>query len=30
LKRVELCEESESSVKELQLAEHEDFFEDTL
>jgi coenzyme F420-0:L-glutamate ligase/coenzyme F420-1:gamma-L-glutamate ligase len=30
LKRVELCEESESSIKELQLAEHEDFFEGTL
>ena len=30
LKRVELCKESESSIKELQLAEHEDFFEDTL
>lgn len=30
LKRVELCEESELSIKELQLAEHEDFFEGTL
>jgi coenzyme F420-0:L-glutamate ligase/coenzyme F420-1:gamma-L-glutamate ligase len=30
LKRVELCEESESSITELQLAEHEDFFEGTL
>lgn len=30
LKRAELCEESESSIKELQLAEHEDFFEGTL
>jgi len=30
LKRAELCEESESSVRELQLAEHEDFFEGTL
>jgi len=30
LKRVELCDESEASIKELQLAEHEDFFEDTL
>jgi coenzyme F420-0:L-glutamate ligase/coenzyme F420-1:gamma-L-glutamate ligase len=30
LKRVELCGESESSIKELQLAEYEDFFEGTL
>jgi coenzyme F420-0:L-glutamate ligase/coenzyme F420-1:gamma-L-glutamate ligase len=30
LKRVELCEEDESSIKELRLAEHEDFFEGTL
>jgi coenzyme F420-0:L-glutamate ligase/coenzyme F420-1:gamma-L-glutamate ligase len=30
LKRVELCEEDESSMGELRLAEHEDFFEDTL
>lgn len=30
LKRVELCEEDESAVDELRLAEHEDFFEDTL
>jgi coenzyme F420-0:L-glutamate ligase/coenzyme F420-1:gamma-L-glutamate ligase len=30
LKRVELCAESEASIKELQLAEHEDFFEGTL
>lgn len=30
LKRAELCEESGSSIKELQLAEHEDFFEGTL
>lgn len=30
LKRAELCEESESSIKELRLAEHEDFFEGTL
>lgn len=30
LKRAELCGESESSIKELQLAEHEDFFEGTL
>lgn len=29
LKRVELCEESESSTQELRLAEHEDFFEGT-
>jgi coenzyme F420-0:L-glutamate ligase/coenzyme F420-1:gamma-L-glutamate ligase len=29
-KRAELCEESESSIRELQLAEHEDFFEGTL
>jgi coenzyme F420-0:L-glutamate ligase/coenzyme F420-1:gamma-L-glutamate ligase len=30
LKHVELCREAESSVRELQLAEHEDFFEGTL
>jgi len=30
LKRAELCEESESSIKELQLAEGEDFFKGTL
>lgn len=29
-KRAQLCEESESSIKELQLAEHEDLFEGTL
>jgi coenzyme F420-0:L-glutamate ligase/coenzyme F420-1:gamma-L-glutamate ligase len=30
LKRVELCEERESSMSELRLAEHEDFFEGTV
>jgi coenzyme F420-0:L-glutamate ligase/coenzyme F420-1:gamma-L-glutamate ligase len=30
LKRAELCDESESSIKELRLAEHEDFFEGTM
>jgi coenzyme F420-0:L-glutamate ligase/coenzyme F420-1:gamma-L-glutamate ligase len=30
LKRVELCDESSSSIEELRLAEHEDFFEETL
>lgn len=30
LKRVELCGEGEASMKELRLAEHEDFFEGTL
>ena len=30
LKRVELCEEKESSMGELRLAEHEDFFEGTV
>ena len=30
LKRAELCEESESSIKELRLADGEDFFEGTL
>lgn len=29
-RRVELCEESESSIKELQLGEHEDLFEGTV
>lgn len=30
LRRAELCEESDASIKELRLAEHEDFFEGTM